>query len=406
MSIATKYFFNAALRNVVEHGDTDIFPFPIENHILHDKCKEVSDLLRKARSYFSKCFAQYPPSHINTLAPVSLTGFRSATQQDPFWNVFLLGSSLSIAPQIDAARIPPDKKIIFSYRYNESLSDGKLFRDDIGWSDFIRHSVSMAERFKYVVVCDIADCYQRISHHRLDNALEQLAGHEPARSHIMKVMKHFSNTKSYGLPVGGPAARMLVELVLNLTDQILLSHQVQFCRYADDYHIFVDSYDDVSWSAVNEARGRLEKFEDIKPDDLREPTAEEWQEIFRVARSFSRFVADQSAGSLLVKFAPTFRGCGLLDACAGDILIGNKLFEVKAGDRPYRSSDLRQLLTYCSLNSVDHSHEIKSVGCVNPRHGTYFCIEVDLLALELSSKSATELFAEIIYLLSGGDIST
>jgi len=165
-------------------------------------------------------------------------------------------------------------------------------------------------------------------------------------------------------------------------------------------------YDDVSWSAVNEARGRLEKFEDIKPDDLREPTAEEWQEIFRVARSFSRFVADQSAGSLLVKFAPTSRGCGLLDACAGDILIGNKLFEVKAGDRPYRSSDLRQLLTYCSLNSVDHSHEIKSVGCVNPRHGTYFCIEVDLLALELSSKSATELFAEIIYLLSGGDIST
>src|ERR1700688_1595631 len=171
MSVATKTFFNAAIRNIVEYGDTDIFPFPIENHILHDKRKEVSDLLRKARSYFKKCFVSYPPSHINTLAPVSTTGFRSATQQDPFWNAFLLGSCLSIATQIETSRIPTNKKMIFSYRFNEGLSDGKIFRADIGWHDFIQHSIEMAEHAKYVVVCDIADCYQRISHHRLDNAL-------------------------------------------------------------------------------------------------------------------------------------------------------------------------------------------------------------------------------------------
>jgi hypothetical protein len=56
----------------------------------------------------------------------------------------------------------------------------------------------------------------------------------------MEILKNFSDTKSYGLPVGGPSARILVELVLNMTDQLLKTYRVPFCRYADDYHIFVN----------------------------------------------------------------------------------------------------------------------------------------------------------------------
>ena len=114
----------------------------------------------------------------------------------------------------------------------------------MGWRDFISHSIEMAKTAKYVVLCDISDCYHRISHHRLENALEQLPKNTPHSKYIELILKNFSNTNSYGVPVGGPAARLLVELVLSLTDQILKSNGIKFCRYADDYHIFVDSEND------------------------------------------------------------------------------------------------------------------------------------------------------------------
>jgi len=233
-----------AIDNVVRFGDTDIFPFPIENHILHDKREDVVKLLRSAYSSFNDCFVLHPPSHINTLCPVGQSGFRWATQQDPFWNAFLLGITLSIADDIEASRIPTDKQIIFSYRLAADTTNGALFRDDIGWQDFMSHSTALAQNHKFVVLCDIADCYQRVYHHRLENALRQLPSKNAAAKQIMEVLQHFSNTKSYGLPIGGPAARILVELVLNLTDQLLKSHQIAFCRYADDYHIFVDNHDE------------------------------------------------------------------------------------------------------------------------------------------------------------------
>jgi hypothetical protein len=43
---------------------------------------------------------------------------------------------------------------------------------------------------------------------------------------------------SYGLPVGGPASRILAELSLNGVDTLLVRKGVKFCRYADDYAIF------------------------------------------------------------------------------------------------------------------------------------------------------------------------
>jgi hypothetical protein len=238
-----KTAFDLAVRNIDAHGDTDIFPFPIENYVLRDKQDDVVKLLRQTYSYFDKCFGQHRPHHIRTLTPVGISGFRWATQQDPFWNAFLLGSTIALADQIEAARIPTKSQMVFSYRLKEPL-DESLFRADITWRDFMLHSIQEAKSHKYVVLCDISDCYHRIAHHRLENALEQLPKHAPQSKYIENILTHFSSTNSYGVPVGGPAARILVELVLNLTDQILKSHGIKFCRYADDYHIFADSEDD------------------------------------------------------------------------------------------------------------------------------------------------------------------
>jgi hypothetical protein len=57
-SMLPKTAFDLAVRNIDAHGDTDIFPFPIENYVLRDKRDDVVNLLRQAHSYFDKCFGQ------------------------------------------------------------------------------------------------------------------------------------------------------------------------------------------------------------------------------------------------------------------------------------------------------------------------------------------------------------
>jgi hypothetical protein len=60
----------------------------------------------------------------------------------------------------------------------------------------------------------------------------------------MDLLQNFSGTYSFGMPVGGPAARILSELLLNQIDSLLRLEGIEFCRFADDYHLFSDSYED------------------------------------------------------------------------------------------------------------------------------------------------------------------
>ena len=118
-----------------------------------------------------------------------------------------------------------------------------------------------------------------------------------------------------------------------------------------------------------------------------------------------KFVGQRSKGEFEVIFEPEFSGCGFVDFSVGDILIGEELYEVKAGERQFRSTDVRQLLTYCALNFAAKRYSIKKAGCVNPRRGTYFSFDVNALAFEMSGKSSTELLAEIVYYMSNSGIS-
>jgi hypothetical protein len=54
----------------------------------------------------------------------------------------------------------------------------------------------------------------------------------------MKYLGYLTGTKSSGLPIGGPASRILAELALVNTDQLLNDRGIRFVRYADDYHFF------------------------------------------------------------------------------------------------------------------------------------------------------------------------
>ena len=66
---------------------------------------------------------------------------------------------------------------------------------------------------------------------------------------------------------------------------------------------------------------------------------------------------------------PKFSGCGLLSNCEGDLIEGDCLYEIKAGDRGFRIVDLRQLLTYAALAYASRSLTFTYIGLFNPRTG-------------------------------------
>jgi hypothetical protein len=239
-----KPYFARAIANIAKYGDTDIFPFPIENHIFFDKANESIDLLADLNQNFAERLAQFPPSNARALAPISYTGFRWATQLDPLWNAFFLGLVLSIGDEIEKARITKNEETIFSYRFNADVNSVELFDQNYNWRTFMEKSLALATTRKFVVSCDISEFYPRLNRHRLDNALRQLTlrGDQPTK--IMAFLANFSDTNSFGLPIGGPAARLLSELLLNQIDRLLRSEGIQFCRFADDFHLFADSYED------------------------------------------------------------------------------------------------------------------------------------------------------------------
>ena len=233
-----KVHIERSLSNIIHFGDTDIFPFLFERNMFEENFDACLDELLKLDSDFENIISSTPPITEEKLSQVGYFGFRKATQIEPFWNAYYLALVLSIAEDIEAARIPIGEDYVFSYRYEWSSANNSCFKD-LNWIDYKRKCLEHSRNCKFVVQTDISDFYSRINHHKLENELNRISREVSKR--IMKTLSSFSGTVSYGLPVGGPASRLLAELALNHCDRHLKSRGVQFCRYADDYSIFCES---------------------------------------------------------------------------------------------------------------------------------------------------------------------
>lgn len=227
-----------AVNNVARHGDTDVFPFPIENHILFDLPDAAVDIMEGIHDGFAESLKKMPPVRVTSFSAVGYNGFRSATQIDPLWNAYFLALVVDIGQDIEAARLPREKGIVFSYRFMPDTSTWLMFDPNIGWRQYQDALISKAKQYEFVLACDIADFYPRIYHHRLKNALRKATRKTNIVQRIMALLSRFSEGVSYGLPIGGPAARLLSELLLNRIDRLLLSHGIPYCRFVDDFHLF------------------------------------------------------------------------------------------------------------------------------------------------------------------------
>lgn len=234
-------YFKLALKNISSFGDTDIFPFSVENKLFIDNINESKKFIESIdKQQYGK--GKYPIPCLKLCVPVGYTGYRWATYIDPWWNAYFLGLVLSFANEIEEKRLSVDKKAVFSYRIKFNEESGELFDKDYNWRMFYEAAVEESKDYKFVVQLDIADFYNRVYHHRLENTLiTRLNINKDIVKKVIGVLMTLSNNASYGLPIGGNAARILAEALLSTMDNILEIKNIKFCRFVDDIVLFANS---------------------------------------------------------------------------------------------------------------------------------------------------------------------
>jgi len=131
---------------------------------------------------------------------------------------------------------------------------------------------------------------------------------------------------------------------------------------------------------------------------------EELEESESLSSALAQYFSGDEVNKL--RFWPVFRGCARINSCKGDIITNDKLVEVKAGDRHFRITDVRQVITYLSLNSISKQYDIQHIALVNPRKGLFFETTVEVLIEDCSQRKPVDVFGDIIDFLSTEVVST
>ena len=237
-----RHFKRAALE-VSKHGDNDTLPFDMDVRFCGDEAEALATIaygfyneLRDSQAAKDN-HERIAALHIHSerlLAPSGPAGFRVVTKIHLFWNIYLNGLAIAIAEALE----PQRSSCAHSYRF---LSEGgeQLFDETRSWRAFKEATVSQASIAgdeAVIVQTDISSFYEHVSHHYIENLINNLGGDAgPVSKQVNALLSKLFAGRSFGLPVGGQGARILAELFLSRVDSALTARGVQWNRYVDDY---------------------------------------------------------------------------------------------------------------------------------------------------------------------------
>jgi hypothetical protein len=226
-----------ALSHICTYSDTDLFPKPIEFDVL----KNISqDVINKLKDVDLSNYVYGPPRRF--IVPKDDISYRTATQLDPLDSIFLSAIIYQFGQNIENRRIPIKEERIFGYRFHPQ-SDWSLYDPNVSWSDFWMKCLSKSHNYKYAVYIDIADFYNQIYHHSIENELIESKFPNQVKKWIMGLLEHVTVKMSRGIPVGSHATHLLGEMSLISVDNSLLVRGIDFCRYVDDIVVFCNTYE-------------------------------------------------------------------------------------------------------------------------------------------------------------------
>ena len=239
---------NIAINNIIKEGTTDVelFKKPFEIKLLENN--EIrQEIIENVAKSIKKCnFEELKISKIgHVLVPKkNLCDYRKCAWIDVIDEIKYLTLVLLMAKDIEVARDNKSNKKVFSYRLKTKGNNGYIFDNEYNYTSF-RNRIAEKSKMKnkkIVVECDISNFYDRLNLHRLESVLLSIEKiDKDAIKLLNEILLFWSNRDSYGLPVGSNASRILAEAALIEIDNYLISKNIDFCRFVDDYRIFAKS---------------------------------------------------------------------------------------------------------------------------------------------------------------------
>jgi hypothetical protein len=223
------------IQHVYFDSDTDLFPKPKEIDIIYQDKDRIAERLADIdlSNYTWKPCRRF-------VIPKSELSYRVATQLDPLDSILLASIMYEYGENIESKRIPIKDEKVFNYRFGPS-SDGYLYSSFKSWENFWRTCKKKCQNYKYAIYVDIADFYNQIYHHVIENQLINCEFPNAIKNAIMNLLKSVTQGVSRGIPIGPHSVHLLAEMSLIPIDNSLTTRGIDFCRYSDDIVMFCDN---------------------------------------------------------------------------------------------------------------------------------------------------------------------
>ena len=148
-----------------------------------------------------------------------------------------------LAEAVEPSLVPIDEGIVHSYRYAGDREAAEMFvgTEIASYGTFQERVTAIGETHAFIVVADVADFYERLYHHVLENLLRGLGAPAETVTATMGLLRRMRRGTSYGIPQGLWPSDYLGNLYLDSVDKSLVRRGLHYCRFVDDIRIGVES---------------------------------------------------------------------------------------------------------------------------------------------------------------------
>jgi hypothetical protein len=248
-----------ALTYIEATRSSDYFPEPFEVKAIRASWEKVSEVLQRV-----DLLTHTPRQAYEMVAPKQRCLVRPVHLLDPLDLLLYTALTIRMAPSIEAKRRALDERrhqFVYSYRFDATkIGQREMFWSD--WDEYTGRAAVLCTTFKFVGTADIVDFFPRVYLHRFENALYEATGDDLAVKATMRMVEAWAHGTSYGIPIGPRASNYLAEALLLEVDEHLLSFDIEFLRWADDYLVFGNTEEEVV-TALHRLGTRLHRTEGL-----------------------------------------------------------------------------------------------------------------------------------------------
>jgi len=278
---------DAALGYLETRGASFAFPHPLELQAIRHSWGKVRHALESV-----ELLSYTPRPCVRMTAPKQRCLVRRVHLVDPIDLILYTGLTFKVAPAIETRRQKYQDQRVYSCHFiAPSLGTKDSLKSD--WEGHRARLEELCGQHSYIGITDIVDFFPRVYLHRLENGLEALVGDSLAVRALMRLIEEWAAGTSYGIPTGPNASSFLAEALLVEVDEYLMSYDIEFVRWVDDYFIFGGSEEEVvsgmfrlgerldqtQGLSLNSAKTRLQTCDDYLESVLhRVDPVEEWRQ--------------------------------------------------------------------------------------------------------------------------------